>query len=215
MEPKLLPFSPTISLGLSAGGNGGGSNLVRPNFGNFGDRADFDAVAYWTLRNFGVGNIALVKIAKAQASASRFRELAVLDMVRDEVAEAYARTHARFAQIGDDEEAARSASEGFRLDLERIKQGVPGQGNNPRPIEVLDSLNLLRDSKLEYLDAIVDYNQAHFQLYVALGQPPAANLAHAVPAEGELPASSPPAAPVMVPPPSPAASPFAPPLGLR
>ena len=192
---KVLPFSPTILIGLSGAGFGGGSNLVRPNFGNFGDRADFDAVAYWTLRNFGVGNIALVKIARAQASANKFREVAVLDMVRDEVAEAYARTHARFAQIGDEEQAVLSASEGFRLDLERIKQGVPGQGNNPRPIEVLDSLNLLRQSKFEYLDAIIDYNQAHFQLYVALGQPPAANLAHAAPAGNENPGSTAPMSP--------------------
>ena len=169
---KALPYSPTILLGFSGAGFGGGSNLVRPNFGNFGDRADFDAVAYWTLRNFGLGNIALIRIARANSNINKFREIATLDMVRDEVAEAHARTHARFAQIADFEEAVRSATEGFRLDLERIKQGVPGRGENPRPIEVLDSLNLLRQSKYDYLDAIVDYNVAHFQLYVALGTTP-------------------------------------------
>ena len=57
-------------------------------------------------------------------------------------------------------------------------QAVPGQGNNPRPIEVLDSLKLLFESRTAYLDAIIDYNQAHFELYVALGQPPDAALAH-------------------------------------
>ena len=30
---KLLPFSPTILIGYSSGGFGGGSNLVRPVFG--------------------------------------------------------------------------------------------------------------------------------------------------------------------------------------
>ncbi len=123
--------------------------------------------------------------------------------MRDEVAEAHARTHARFAQIGDDELAVRSATQGFALDLERIKQGVPGEGRNPRPIEVLDSLNLLRESKLDYLNAIVDYNQAHFQMYVALGQPPAANLAHAVPEDGSVRDVTPP-------PPPASPSPFAP-----
>ena len=43
---KVLPFSPTILLGFSSGGFGGGSDLVVPVFGNFGTRADFDAVAY-------------------------------------------------------------------------------------------------------------------------------------------------------------------------
>ncbi len=205
---KALPFSPTILIGLSGGGFGGGSNLVRPNFGNFGDRSDIDAFAYWSARNLGFGNAALIRIARAQVSVSKFRELAVLDQVRDEVAEAYARTHARFAQIGDDEVAVRSSTQGFALDLERIKQGVPGEGKNPRPIEVLDSLNLLRESKLDYLDAIVDYNQAHFQMYVALGQPPAANLAHAVPDDAAGPGASPPAS--VTPPPPSGRSPFAP-----
>ena len=199
---KALPYSPTILLGFSGAGFGGGSNLVRPNFGNFGDRADFDAVAYWTLQNFGLGNLALIRIARANSNANKFREIAVFDMVRDEVAEAHARTHARFAQIADFEEAVRSATEGFQLDLERIKQGVPGRGENPRPIEVLDSLNLLRQSKNDYLDAIVDYNVAHFQLYVALGQPPAANLARAVPPEGDIAGAEAP------PPPAATGSPF-------
>ena len=42
---KVLPFSPTVIIGFSAGGFGGGSNLVRPVFGGFGGRSDFDAVA--------------------------------------------------------------------------------------------------------------------------------------------------------------------------
>jgi hypothetical protein len=38
-------------------------------------------------------------------------------------------------------------------------------------------------SRLEYLDAIIDYNRAQFQLYVALGRPPAAALAREVPSK--------------------------------
>ncbi|HMB08746.1 MAG TPA: TolC family protein, partial [Isosphaeraceae bacterium] len=51
---KVLPFSPTILIGFSAGGFGGGSNLVRPVFGGFGGRTDFDTYAYWTIQNLGV-----------------------------------------------------------------------------------------------------------------------------------------------------------------
>ncbi|HZW34691.1 MAG TPA: TolC family protein, partial [Isosphaeraceae bacterium] len=92
---RALPFSPTIFLGFSSGGFGGGSNLVRPIFGGFGGRSDFDAVAYWTLQNMGVGNLALINLAKAHVGVTRYQELAMLDHIRDEVAEAYARTHAR------------------------------------------------------------------------------------------------------------------------
>jgi hypothetical protein len=42
-------------------------------------------------------------------------------------------------------------------------------------------LRLLARSRYAYLDAIVDYNQAQFALYVALGQPPARFLARPVP----------------------------------
>jgi outer membrane protein TolC len=214
---RVLPFSPTILLGFSSGGFGGGSNLVSPVFGNFGTRADFDAVAYWTLRNLGVGNLALINIAKSRLQATRFQELAVMDQIRDEVAEAYARSHARFAQIVEDEAAVRSAVQGFALDLSRIRQAVPAdEARQPRPIEVIDSLKLLAESKNDYLDAIVDYNQAHFEIYVATGQPPAASLAQPVPADGGTPirpmtpgASAPPPANAPPPPPPPGGPPFA------
>jgi outer membrane protein TolC len=200
---RVLPFSPTVLLGFSSGGFGGGSNLVRPVFGGFAGRTDFDVIAYWSIQNMGAGNAALIKIARAELQVKRFQELAILDQIRDEVAEARARTHARFAQIEDEERAVRSGIRGFRLDLERIRQGVPGQGDTPRPIEVIDSLRLLFEAQGDYVDAIVDYNRAHFELYVALGQPPAAALAHEVPTPTNRGiAVPPPAAPVPNPPPA-------------
>ncbi len=198
---RALPFSPTIMLGFSSGGYGGGSNLVRPIFGGFGGRSDLDAVAYWTLQNMGVGNLALVNLAKSRLSINRFEELAMLDHIRDEVAEAYARTHARYQQILEEEEAVQSGIRGFREDLERIKEAAG------LPIEVLNNLRLKAESEYEYLEAIVGYNRAHFELYVALGQPPAACLARPVPTEG-IPDSSAPTAsgttrvPTMTAPPS-------------
>jgi outer membrane protein TolC len=182
---KVLPFSPTILLGYSAGGFGGGSNLVRPVFGAFGGRTDFDVYAYWTLQNFGVGNVALINLARSRVGLAEYQQVAMLDLIRAEVAEAYARTHARFAQIGTSEEAVRSGIEGFREDLTRV-EGFVGL-----PIEAINSLNLLARARTDYLNAIVDYNQAQFQLFVALGQPPADALAHPVPTAGVVPHDQP------------------------
>ncbi|HEU5116977.1 MAG TPA: TolC family protein, partial [Isosphaeraceae bacterium] len=201
-------------LAVSGGTYGGGSNLVNPVMGNFAPRTDFDTFAYWSLLNMGAGNAALIKIARAHLGVTQFQELAVLDMVRDEVAEAYAGIHARFAQIGDQEQAVKSGFKGFDLDLARIRQAVPEPGKDvARPIEVLDSLRLLNDSLQDYLDAIVDYNQAHFQLYVALGQPPADCLARPIPTGGVIPAPNVTSGPLSpqpredaVPPPPPAPS---------
>jgi hypothetical protein len=59
------------------------------------------------------------------------------------------------------------------------------------PIEVLDNLDLLARARAEYLNSIVDYNEAQFQLFVALGQPPADMLAHPVPTAGVVPRGQP------------------------
>ncbi len=198
---KLLPFSPNIITGYSAGTFGGGSNLVsrgilqpdgtviqQPRFDSFAGREDIDVVVYWSLRNLGLGNLALVRLGQSNLRTQNFRLVEVLNRVRAEVASGYARAQARYAQIGIGERAVKSGGDAFRKDLIRVRENVG------LPIELLDSLRLLGRSRLTYLDAIVDYNRAQFELYVALGQPPADTLARPVPEV--LPALTPrPAAP--------------------
>ena len=194
---KLLPFSPNLLVGYSAGTFGGGSNLVsegilqadgsvlrQARFGNFDDRQDFDVVMYWTLRNLGVGDIAHVRFARSQLRQEQLREIEVLDRVRAEVATAYAQTHARFAQIETTERALRSSQPGYEEDFRLAKQQFV------LFIEVLDSMRLLHRSRFAYLNAIIDYNQAQAALYVALGQPPASVLARPIP-ESLVPSSEP------------------------
>jgi outer membrane protein TolC len=186
---KLLPFSPTILLGYSGGVFGGGSNLVRPIFGGLSGRQDLDAMAFWTLRNLGIGNIALIREADARMKIARLQEVAVLNRVRAEVTEAYARIHARYGQIGATETAVRNSTLAFHEDLARIKDRAE---RTVLPIELLNSFRLLARSRLLYLDAIVDYNLAHFDMYVALGQPPADMLARPVPVNGVTASTLPP-----------------------
>ncbi len=180
---RALPFSPTFYLGFSAGGFGGGSNLVRPIFGAFGGRTDFDAAAYWTIQNLGVGNVAIIRQANASLQVRRFEQLEMLNRVREEVAEAYAKTHARYAQIATNESAIKSGLLSFTQDLTRIR----ARARDVLPIELLDSFRLMAGARVDFIDAIVDYNEAQFELYVALGQPPANALAHPVPTQGVSP----------------------------
>jgi outer membrane protein TolC len=132
----------------------------------------------WTVRNLGVGNAALVRAADSRAEQSRLRELETLNRVRAEVAEAHARVAARGQQIDAAEKAVRASGEAYLGDLTRIRGG---QG---LPLEVVDSLRLLGRARYDYLDAVVDYNRAQFQLWVALGNPPADCLARPVPVPG-------------------------------
>jgi outer membrane protein TolC len=183
---KLLPFSPQVLLGYSAGTFGGGSDLAaQPRFGSFDTRQDLDVVMYWSLRNLGVGNVALIRVSQSQYRQSELRALETLDRVRAEVASAQVRVLARFAQIEINEKAIQSSQTAFKADFERTR------GKLGLPIEVLDSLRLMGRSRLAYLDAIVDYNRAQFELYVALGQPPADTLARPVPIRLGAPVTAP------------------------
>jgi outer membrane protein TolC len=188
---KILPFSPTTIVGFSAGGFGGGSNLVRPIFGGFAGREDLDAMVYWTIQNLGVGNVALIRLADARLKVSQFQQIEILNRVRAEVAEAYARAHARYAQIGTYEEAVRSGYLAYHQDLDRTLFMGADQPRDVLPIELLNSFDLLANARVEYVDAIVDFNRAQFAMYVALGQPPANALAHPVPVEGVVPRNVP------------------------
>jgi outer membrane protein TolC len=207
---KILPFSPNVIIGYSNGSFGGGSNLAsdsfgQARFGSFGDRQDIDAVVYWSLRNLGVGNLALIKLARSNLRQEELRKLIVLDRIRAEVAVGYARSHARYAQIGTAEQALGAGKRAFQEDLWLTRNDKVF-----RPIELLDSLRLMGRGRVAYLDAIIDYNRAQFELYVALGQPPACTLARPVPRtlvpEVVPPGPEPTPTPPITPPASPAPS---------
>ena len=187
---QLLPFSPTIIAGYSAGTFGGGSNLVaspggfqgfsEPRFNSFAPRDDIDVLMFWTAQNIGVGNIARIRERRVNERITELELVRELNRVRNEVATAYAGTHARYAQIGIAIRGVEAGKRSFQEDMGRIRKGGPRLG---LPIELLDSFRLLAEARLAYLDSIVDYDKAQFALYVALGQPPAKYLAHEVPSD--------------------------------
>lgn len=142
-------------------------------------------MAYWTVLNLGIGNKALIDAARSRLRSADLREIATLDQVRSEVANAYAKTHARFAKVRTCELAIESSTEAYREDLQRI-MGLFGL-----PLEVINSLRLLSRSRVAYLNAILDYDRAQFELYVALGKPPADVLVRPVGTNGEDPAAQP------------------------
>src|SRR5262249_29742280 len=137
---KVLPFSPNLLLGYSAGTFGGGSNtaaqgipqadgsiLQQSRFGNFGDRQDFDAVLFWTLRNLGAGNVAQIRLARSDLRQNELRQIETLDRVRAEVAAASVRTRTRWAQIERSEKAIAASKNAFQQDLFRTRnrEGLP------------------------------------------------------------------------------------------
>jgi outer membrane protein TolC len=189
---QTVPFSPTVLIGLSYGEQGGGSDLVAQplktnayaedvsRFGSFAERLDFEVVMYWSAENLALGNCVRIALARSRLGITQLQFLEMLNLVRTQVATAYARSLARFAQITTAELAMRSAMDAFAADLRATR------GGEGRPIELLFSLRYLARARIAYLNAIADYNRAQVELFVALGQPPANALARSVP--GEVPA---------------------------
>ena len=179
------PLLPTLWVGLSGAAFGGGSNLVPPLVGDFRGRSDVDVRAYWTLQNFGAGNRATQRRRKAEQGIATADRARVISRVRGEVAAARGDALAHRQRIAIAVDELDTAEQGFLRDLDLILEAVD------RPIEVLDSLGLLRDAREALIDAVVGYNQAQFRLFVALGSPPPL-------ATPSTPAPAQPAMPIML-----------------
>jgi outer membrane protein TolC len=159
---RYAPLVPSVLLGLSYGGNGGG---LGSQFENYGDRMDFDAVAYWELRNLGVGERAARGEAQSRVRQARYRQVEVLDRVASEIVEAHTQVQAKREQRTGAEAAIARAEASYRRNLERIENG---QG---LPLEALQSINALDQAQRLYATTVAEYNRAQFQLYRALGFP--------------------------------------------
>ena len=165
-KEKARPFLPTVWISFSGGAFGGGSNLVPPTFSAVAGRTDFDARAYWTVLNFGAGNAALIKQRRAQAGQASFDQARTVNTIRSEVSAALARTKALNNKVIVARFRLLTAEDGFKQDRSRLRETLA------KPIEALDSLRLLSEARVALIEAITEYNQNQFELFVALGAPP-------------------------------------------
>lgn len=187
---KARPLLPILWTGFSAGDFGGGAvataqgngvynphtgneNLVTiangqtvPKFGKIAGRMDYDVFAFWQLQNLGFGNLALIRRSRAELGQAEANRLRVLNDVREQVSVAFNRSAENFRAIGVQRRRVQEATEGFQRDLTRIRGGVG------LPIEVLDNATRLREAREALLAAVIGFDRAQFELFVALGQPP-------------------------------------------
>ncbi len=84
---------------------------------------------------------------------------------RGEVVEAATQVAIRKSQIEVAESGIQTATDSYRRNLARIREG---QG---LPLEALQSLQALDEARREYLRTLVDYDEAQFRLQRALGWP--------------------------------------------
>ncbi|WP_010587826.1 TolC family protein [Schlesneria paludicola] len=159
---RYAPLIPSVLLGVSYGGLGGG---LGGNLTNFNSRVDADAIAYWEIRQLGLGDQAARREADSRIQQSKFREIALLDRVAREVVEAHVQVTSRAQQITTGQVAVEAAEDSFSRNWERIQNG---QG---LPVEVLQSIQALAVARREYVRVVADYNTAQFTLHRSLGWP--------------------------------------------
>jgi outer membrane protein TolC len=165
-KEKVRPLLPVLAVGFSAGGFGGGGSQADTSFGHWSSRTDFDVIAYWTLQNFGLGNLAQQRDRRAKVGEAIAERARLIDSVRQEVAEAYTLSATRQQQMEVALLRMQTAQRAFQQDLTRARNL---QG---RPIEVLDSAKQLSTARQDYLRALTGFNRAQIQLFVSLGNPP-------------------------------------------
>ncbi len=159
---KYAPFVPSVLLGFSTSGFGGGlGNTIN----NVDNRLDFDALLSWEVRNLGFGEGAARREQESRYQQAKFSKVRVLDQVAREVSEAHSQVLHRAGRIRITQKAIESAQNSYELNLSRIRDG---QG---LPLEVLQSVRALEDARRAYLEAVVEYNEAQFRLQWALGWP--------------------------------------------
>ncbi len=190
-QEKTRPLFPTIWAGFSADDFGGGSvasttgNVPNPHtggtpnaasaatggqtlpaFGNIAGRTDIDVFAFWTLQNGGFGNIAHVRQRRGELRSSEAERVRIYNLVEREVTEAYNVSAGHYRSIEVARRRVQEASDGFQRDLNRIRGGLG------LPIEVLNQAKHLISARQALLEAIIGFDRAQFELFVALGQPP-------------------------------------------
>jgi outer membrane protein TolC len=166
------PLLPTLWTGFSGGGFGGGSNLTPPLIGNFASRTDFDVRVYWTLLNFGAGNLALIRERNAEIGQAIAERSRTINRARDEVSTALADAKAATNEIDVARHELASAELAYKQDLDRTMFRGGEKARDVLPIELLNSLDLLASARVHLVQALVRYDQSQFRLWVSLGSPP-------------------------------------------
>jgi outer membrane protein TolC len=159
---RYAPLVPSVLLGASYGGFGGGLGST---IADFNDRFDLDASAFWEVRNLGYGESAARQAAGSRLRQAQLQELAALDQVAREVTEAFGQVRLREQQIETARLVVKSATDSYEHNSVRTRSG---QG---LPIETLQSIQALLQARREYLRSVIDYNAAQFTLQRALGWP--------------------------------------------
>jgi outer membrane protein TolC len=178
-QEKMRPFLPVAMLqgfqtpyeqlefGAIGIGNGGKMNL-------WSYRQDISPQLLWQADALGLGNMAMVKWRRGEASQATVELFKAQDMVAADVVRAQARLHSAAARTVQSERELRGAISNFDGVLEGLQQ-TQRFGNVlkliSRPQEAVFAHQLLMIAYNNYYATVAQYNAAQFELFHALGYP--------------------------------------------
>jgi outer membrane protein TolC len=165
-QARATPFLPHLDVSYSAGTFGGGQNS---RVGDFAGRGDGLAQVIWELRGLGAYDVLEARERKTQFNEATAHTAEVEAQVAEEVVAAAKLARARLSTLPSGEEGVKQAEEMWRK-----MRDVAFMGDNKRfdPIPPVLAVQALAQARYRYLNEIIDYNQAQFRLYTAMGQPP-------------------------------------------
>ena len=161
------PLLPKLLATDQGGSFGGGINAE---VGDFKGRNVLTGVLYWELKNLGFGNYTETLERQAGADQAHFQLVETQAKLAAEVAEAVQLADAKFQSIDLAEEAVKEATELYRINQEGTFNVVDAK-NLFDALRPLQALQVLQQTRQNYLAAIMDYNRAQYRLYTAIGCP--------------------------------------------
>ncbi|MCD0462209.1 TolC family protein [Roseiconus lacunae] len=159
---KYAPLVPSVLLGFSTGGFGGG---LRDELDDIDSRYDFDAAMSWRVRNLGLGERAARRVRSAEVQQAKYERLQRMDQVAREITQAYAQVKHAQTRLATTRRAIETATSSYDRNLSRIRDG------EGLPLEVLQSAQALETANVAYLRSVADYNRSQVQLQWAQGWP--------------------------------------------
>lgn len=175
-QAQLAPLLPHFDISYYGGTFGGG---VNSQMNDFGARSDGEADVYWELHNLGAGDVAQARLREAQLNETSYQFAEIRAQIGEEVTAAYRQAIAGLESLNSAQQGVQQSLETWRR-LRAASFGLAGQQHLYDPLEPLIAERDLNQARIAYLNAVIGYNRAQFQLYWALGQPPMC-----APAEGQ------------------------------
>jgi outer membrane protein TolC len=154
------PWIPSVGAQAFFGGLGGGRRGISD---TFGEQEDYAVGLSWRVGPGGLFDFTRSRAAEARVKISQLNEEKLSDKIVREVVEAFARWQSSTGQIQTARRALAAAEEGLRLAQQRKEFAVG---------IVLENIQAEQDlarTRLDYLKAVTEFNEAQYALSKAVG----------------------------------------------